>query len=227
MGEFVIFKSFFDLQMAEEIACLLKENKIDAVIEDRNISGKPDIAGNAPIDNSILLKIKPADFVSAREVLVAYYKEAVKSVHQDYYLFQFTNQELIEILYKPDEWGEFDYILAQQILSDRGEKVTPELLHTLTKEHINHASKKERIDNRILFVGFFIALLGGLGAIFFGLIVMHSKKTLINGEQVYTYAEEERNYGAKIILAGVVATIIWALAYIYLMYLRDKTHSYF
>ncbi len=51
----------------------------------------------------------PFTFTRAHAVLEAFYEKQLQEVDPDYYLFAFTDAELLDILSKPDEWGHFDY----------------------------------------------------------------------------------------------------------------------
>jgi hypothetical protein len=64
--------------------------------------------------------LPPKDFAVAQRELEKYYRAQIAHAEDDYYLFEFSDAELNEILSKPDEWGDFDYQLAQQLLRERG-----------------------------------------------------------------------------------------------------------
>lgn len=204
------FKKFYNKNIALEIKELLEVNQIDCVIEENYQPFSPSISGT-PFENEINLKIKPKDFNKGREVLLNYYNEAIKAVGTDYYLFEFSVQELIEIISKPDEWGEFDYLLAKKILSDRGKEIKPEVLRSLDAQRIKHLSKVEKTSKHIIYKGYLGALLGGIGAIFLGYGLAHGKKIMPNGEHIYNYSEEERKHGERIFLLGCISLVVWVI----------------
>jgi hypothetical protein len=111
MAKLLPFQQFNDIALARVISELLAEAGIEYEIESQNPHLDPLIIGNSP-DSSIDLKIPAQDFIRARAVLEAYYEGQLQDVDPDYYLFDFTDQELLEILARPDEWGPFDYVLA-------------------------------------------------------------------------------------------------------------------
>jgi hypothetical protein len=72
------------------------------------------------VDPEINLMLRPEDFTRARTVLEQYYDTLVENTDPDYYLLQFTDVELLELVSKPEEWGIFDHALARKMLKERG-----------------------------------------------------------------------------------------------------------
>lgn len=91
----------------------------------------------------------------------------INEIDKDYYLFEFTNEELYEILLKSDEWSAFDYTLTQKILSERGKPVDSGLLHSLKKERLKELAKPEDNQHSWIIGGYLFAILG----VFLGLII--------------------------------------------------------
>ncbi|MBL4745664.1 MAG: hypothetical protein JKY08_04790 [Flavobacteriaceae bacterium] len=116
------------------------------------------------------------------------------------YLLQFTNEELYEILLKSDEWGDFDYSLAQKILIQRGKSIDHELLAALKKERIKDLSKPEENQKPWIIAGYIFAILGGFLGLIIGYSLMTSKKTLPDGQRINSYAEKDRKQGKYILI---------------------------
>src|SRR5690242_12247312 len=116
---FLTFKIFKNKEVAEEIATILEQNGILYFIEYDVMAFDASYANN-DLEKDYRLKIKQQDFEKANTILQNYYKAQLDKVDKDYYLFDFTDEELREIIAKPDEWGEFDYQLAQKLLADKG-----------------------------------------------------------------------------------------------------------
>ena len=211
---FLTFRKYSDVGLATEIGEQLKANNIEYFIEDGNQIFDASLANNT-LNPDVNLKLKAEDFSHAQTVLDDFYKHQTSIVDKEYYLYEFTDQELIEIISKPDEWGEFDYQLALTILAARGKEVTPETIELLNKERIRELSKPEVADNYSIYKGYFFALLGGIFAILFGYNLAYSKKTMRDGTQVYTYREGERKHGQRILLLGIICLIIWVGIIIY------------
>ena len=214
-SSYLTFKKYTDITLATEIGEFLRLNGIPYHIEDERQFFDSSFAGNK-FDADIHLKLKGGDFVKAHAVLAQYYKKQLNKVNADYYLFDFSDRELIEIISKRDEWGDLDYQLAQVLLADRGIEINPELADELQEKRIKELSKPEIIHKQQIISGYTSAIAGGLLAIIFGTQLASSKKTLPDGSQVYAYEEEERKHGKRIVVTGVICLVLWVAVIIYL-----------
>lgn len=212
---YLTFKKYNDVGLATEIGEQLKANQIEYAIEDNKQFFDATFANNS-FNPDISLKLKPEDFSKAQKVLDSYYQQSTTSVDKDYYLFEFSDQELVEIISKRDEWGEFDYQLAQKILSDRGMEIKPEIVELLTEQRSKDLSKPETSSKYLIYRGYFSAFFGGFFAIIFGYNLAYSKRTMRDGQQIFTYREEERKHGERIVLIGIISTIAWIIAFLYI-----------
>jgi hypothetical protein len=159
----------------------------------------------------IRIKLRQQDFNKANTVLESYYATLLDTVDSDYYLFDFTDRELNEIIEKPDEWGQFDYKLAQKILKNRGKEIKDEELELIKSGRIKEISKPEEISKSWIFLGYFLAVFFGPLGIFFGSTVVTFKKTLPNGQTVYSYSKKSRKHGENILVISSVVTGLWIL----------------
>lgn len=130
--------------------------------------------------------------------------ELLKSMNKDHYLFEFPNEELYEILTKPDEWNSFDYKLAQLILKDRDQDINEDFFHSLKKKRIAELSKPDKGQDFWIISGYIFSLLGGFLGILIGWFLWTMKKTLPNGEKVYIYSDPDRRHGRRIFTIGIV-----------------------
>jgi len=130
--------------------------------------------------------------------------EILMNLNRGHYLFEFTNEELYEILEKPDEWNYIDYKLAQKILKERGKDINENLLASLKEERVTELSKPERRYSFWIIVGYISSLLGGLLGLAIGWILWTMKKTLPNGERIYVYSESDRRHGKIMFMIGII-----------------------
>jgi hypothetical protein len=205
---FLTFQRFNDEELAKDLIDKLNENGIPLETEDSNKFFDPTFALN-PLSREISVKLRPGDFEVAQKLLANHYKAQLDSVDPDYYLFTFSDQELAEIILKPDEWGDFDYQLAQKILSERGKEIKPEVADLLRKQRIDELAKPETSHRYVVVIGYFSAFFGGLLGILIGWHLSYSKKTLPDGRSIYRYTEKERDDGTRILLVGTVCFVIW------------------
>lgn len=206
--DYPIFKVYPTKELALELKELLDKEGIDSVLGD-NIPPVDVTFSGSTLEHRYEIRIKQSDFPKAEEILESHAKNMIELVDQDYYLFDFTNEELYEILLKADEWNEFDYMLAQKILTDRGKPIDQELLTTFKKERIKTLSEPEGNQKQWLYAGYIFALLGGVIGIIIGYFLWTSKKTLPDGSKVYAYTSEDRSKGKILFYFATTIMVAW------------------
>jgi hypothetical protein len=206
---YLTFRTFNDPSLAEEMAALLEEHGIDYLMEDTS-GFDPTFSFNA-INQEYSIKLKQEDFIPAGQLLLRHSETQIEQVGEDYYLFEFSDEELMEVLAKPHEWSEFDYSLAQKILKKRGAEVRPAALEQMREQHVEELARPEELsstwDKVWLWVGYISACLGGLLGIFIGIILSTFKKQLPDGSRVYAYNDSLRRHGRRITIIGIVILI--------------------
>ena len=202
--EYVIFRRFSNIEQVNELKSALNENGIETIIDDNAPPVDVTFTGGGAINNKIEVRIKPADFTKAEEVLAKIAEEHLNDVDPNYYLFDFTNEELFDILLKSDEWNNFDYALAQKILKERGEHVDNQLLESLKAQRLTELAKPEGNQRPWIIGGYFFAFMGGFLGLVIGYLLFTSKKTLPDGTRVFSYAENDRKHGRYIFYIALV-----------------------
>ncbi|TGE16798.1 hypothetical protein [Hymenobacter elongatus] len=100
-------------------------------------SGRPafDVTcANHETSTHFVVKLHPQDFEIVRGLEEAQNQQLIGQVSPDHYLFTFTDEELIDVLLKPNEWNGFAVTLARQILQDRGKLISSEAVLLLRKQ---------------------------------------------------------------------------------------------
>jgi hypothetical protein len=204
MNDFAIFRRFSDTGQANELAEELRKNGIECRLIDDSPSIDITFTGNSAFQKETQLMIMQSDFEKANKVLDENADETLIHINKDHYLFDFTTEELFEILAKPDEWNALDYKLAQRILKDRNQNIDENLLKALKQERIKELSKPDKHQGKWIVIGYILSLMGGLLGIFIGWYLWTMKKTLPNGEKIYVYSENDRKHGRRIFVIGMV-----------------------
>lgn len=221
---FLTFRKFTD----PELARIITEQFDQAGIE-YNLtkdSGPVDslIIGDAYLPDYVL-KIQAGDFSKANTILDAYYKPMVDSADPGYYLFGFSNNELMEIISRPDEWGHFDYQLAKKILQQKNINVDDATLLKLKERRNDELSKPESSALLLLALGY-TCILAGILSIFrlfdgdnrpFPLVLLigcfighhlyRSTKTIPDGTSVPAYKKTDRLQGSIILVTSIVLLV--------------------
>lgn len=206
--ESITFKKFDDPALARALTNLLDENGIEYQIQEGAFSFDPTFAASRELSTEFSVKISPADFTRATELLNASEAEDIKHVDEDYYLFSFTDSELMEILEKADEWSSFDHQLARKLLADRGVDVSDQKLAELNKTRIDELKAPESKQSEWVIIGYILAFIGSVLGIFIGWMLTSHKKTLPTGERVFVYGEADRRHGKNILYISITITVI-------------------
>src|SRR5829696_5214646 len=181
-----IFETFNDKETAEDFADVLKANGIEFHIEEDAPEFDVSYAFNE-LDKDYHIMVRHEDFKRARTAYEDYFKDKLDNTPPDYYLFSFPTNELQEILAKPDEWGAFDYLLAEKILHDRGVVITHEEKQALKTERLQKLQEQKKETPKNIIVYYFFSLLFFPFGIMIGWAWGYSKKTLPDGQKVSAY----------------------------------------
>ncbi len=202
--EFSVFKKFPTIEQANEIASLLEENNIQVTLVNNSPALDITFSGNT-LQNEFELKILPKDFEKAISILNNEVDISLDQLDKNHYLFEFSVSELFDILLKPDEWSEFDFLLARKILESKGEKIDSESLRKFYKQRIIELSKPEEVKKHWIILGYLLSILGGVIGIAMGWYLWSYKKPLPNGQKVFYFSSSDRVNGKLMFFIGIVA----------------------
>ena len=208
--EFIVFRKFNDKDSALELGKLITEKKIDNLVEDISIKFDP-ILSNNEFGKEYCVKLKKIDFERAEQILGEKAENEITEIVNDYYLLSFSNDELIDVISKSDEWNDFDVSLAKKLLRERGNEITEEKINEIKRQRILELSKPEKGQNIYIIIGYLFSLFGGLISIFIGWHLMTFKKTLPNGTKLYAYSENDRKHGNRILILSIIFFVLWIL----------------
>lgn len=201
--QYAIFRKFPNLELATELKELLESHQIPCILGDNVPSVDVTFSGST-LQNEIEVRIPQKDFTTANQILEKNAENLINEIDADYYLFDFKNEELYEILLKSDEWSAFDYTLAQKILVKRGKSVDEDLLNSLKNERLKDLAAPEGNQKPWIIAGYVFSFLGGFLGLIIGYFLWTSKKTLPNGQKVYSYAQKDRKHGKYIFYIGLI-----------------------
>jgi hypothetical protein len=198
-----VFRNFPTLIQAKELETLLNKNNIKTILADNIAPVDITFSGNT-LQNQYEIKIDSSDFEKAEAVLEKDIDNILNEIDQNYYLLDFTNEELYEVLLNSDEWSVFDYKLSQKILTNRGKIIDPEMLASLKKERLKILARPEENQKPWIIAGYLFSFLGGGIGIVIGYSLWTSKKILPNGERIYSYSTTDREHGKTIFIIGLI-----------------------
>lgn len=211
----IVFKTLTNIEEAEKIGEGLAIGGIAYEIEsppqllDRNFIGEQPMPEH-------YIKVRPSDFIRAHEIVDELYKNIAATVGKDYYLFDFSDEQILEVANHKNEWGDLNYYIALEILTKRGISYDKQLTNVLEEEAaaiVPHPAKPIYLALAyiILIISFiFFNPYFSIGGLIIGLLLYGASKTLKNGKRVPYYDANSRKNGiAMIVIAGI--SILWFL----------------
>lgn len=210
MKQFLTFRRLQSLDEAPLITAVLEQHSIPFEVVTEEDLGLPQHFIGQRFDAAALIKI-PADyFAKANNLLQQAVTADIDIIEPDYHLLSFTEEELRDILRNPDEWGDYDYALAVQLLRKRGIEYSDKELAQLKQERLAELAVPEPGKPVWIVLGYMLAILGGLLGVAIGYQFMRGKKTLPDGRRIYVFTKETRDHGITIFAIGLI-TIALAL----------------
>jgi hypothetical protein len=197
MKELATFKIFNDRSSAEDFAEILKENNIYFQIEEDALTFDASYANN-PLNRDFRVRIAQNEFNKANNAYEQYFNHHLATIDPDYYLFEFSDDELKEIISKPDEWGSLDYALSQKILKDRGMEVSETEKTAIQSNRLKELARPEGESVSNIVSYYIISLFCFPVGIIIGWIWAFSKKQLPNGDKVPAYNAKTQAHGINI-----------------------------
>jgi len=216
MEEFILLKKFNTPEEASTVIELLEKNNIEFQIEKDDAIQETVFIGNT-FESEMHIKVKPEDLENAQQLLQELVEINAESLDKDYYLLNFTDTELTEILQKPDEWSYNDYLWAQEILKQRGKGVELSTLEDWKKQRLELLSQPKKISGNYIFSAYLFCILGGIIGLLMGMHLQNANKTLPNHQKVLTYDANSRNQGNTIKWTGVIFSLVWVSLIIWLI----------
>jgi hypothetical protein len=204
---FLTYQQFNKVEQFNEATQVLIDAGIPYQSEDSHQFFDPSYLRN-DATRDIRVLVQQNDFGKANTAFKKFYTDQLDKVDPNYFLFQFNKAELKSVISNPEEWGMFNCMLAEKLLNDLGEATPPGFLEEIEIEKLYQAKEAEKASPTLIIIGYLSLIILGIGGAIFGLYIVHTKKTLIDGSQFYRFDATSRNHG-KIMLA--IFTIILIL----------------
>ncbi len=159
--------------------------------------------------------IHPDDFLKAEAEMKRWAEADLEHIDPEYYLFEYSNAELNDLLMESYNWSKLDVLLAKKILRDRGETVNEELLQAMIEERISEMREPTKANSMRLLLAYVFSIVGGFIGIIAGHHYWKQKRKLPNGEIVSEYDPSTQNQGQIIFWIGIfmmITTVLIKLA---------------
>jgi uncharacterized Tic20 family protein len=208
MSRLHTYQQFFSPEQAEPVLTILKEHEIPFEFTQSRKIVDTVIAGESSSDHLYELKIPAAQFEEVNQLLRHSIQVNIEELDADYYLFSFSEEELKDILRKPDEWSNQDFSIARALLAKKGITYTDDELAALRNERLGVLSRPEQVHKNLVMLGFVAAFFGAPIGLIMGAVIWQVKKTLPNGRREFVYDFSSRQTGKTIFIISLVIFVI-------------------
>jgi len=213
-NDFVIYHKFTDYETLKEFSDWLTDAGIENVMQDNN-QAYLKIVGYNELNIPYGINIHQHDFKKADEILENFYENKIPEIDRDYYLFNETDNDLLEIVNHSYDWGKLDFVVAKYILKERGVKIDEKTIEQIKLNQIELEKDLLPVSKVKIICGYILAIIFPLGAILIGLTIYYNRKLLPNGERFYLHSTSYRQHGKNI----VVVSLLWFIVFfIYLIF---------
>jgi hypothetical protein len=203
------FQTFASAGAAEPLLQALKAAGIPyhTTFDTGQVAFDPSFANNQ-LTSNFTVQLGLDDFERGTHLLDQLNQHALSQIAPDHYLFRFTDEELMDIVVKPDEWSALDVSLAGQLLRQRGRDISPDALQLLRQRRVAELAQPDQNHKALVRGGYLSAMLGGLIGIGIGYQLYTSRKQLPTGQRVYAYSPTDRVHGIRMMVLGVCVFIL-------------------
>ena len=200
MGEFATYSRFHTKEEAESLLQLLDEASVDYTVDvERDVLDK--VYVGETLDPMITVKIPVKNFEKVNTLLAENNNTRPEDIDPEYYLFQFSDEELVDVTRKPGEWNIFDQQLAKKLLEQRNVPVPPAPVLAGDDEY-----KPIRLAPVWIVLEILLAIVFWFAGIIIGLATIYAYKTLPDGRKVKIYDEATQSNGRLILIIGIIRT---------------------
>lgn len=219
MSEYATYTKFYAPEDAQYLITLLQQHAIPYTLE-HEVNQLDKVYLGETIEAMFALKVPGNRFNDIHGLLAAQAKADFAQPGFDHYLQTYTATELREYLNDPIGWNGYDSQVAQMLLVEKtGEEIVVQPVNGPV------AFEPVKIDNKYLALAYLACILGlyfvylSVAGFFAGLAITQAKKTLQNGNTVKLYTPEARNHGQRILIIGLVCTIVSCIIF-YFSYMK-------
>lgn len=212
-AELITVKEFQDRELLGDYVELFEKAEIPFSVED----SKPRFDASFANDESrryYRINVAPIDLNSALDLCERMDLKIMEELPSDYYLFQFSNDELRDILVRSFEWNSLDVMLAKKLLIERGVDFSESTIAAERQEITDQLDAPEKEHTLIIISGYIFSFLGGFIGLAIALIILNSKKTTHEGYRVPRYNGATRIHGLYmlVIFASVIILALVSVA---------------
>ncbi|MEO6036959.1 MAG: hypothetical protein ABIQ93_01015 [Saprospiraceae bacterium] len=205
---FEVYDRFQSVEDAQYLVALLQENAVPHQVEQPSRIVDSVFTGEGFVPK-VFVRVHFSDFKKINWLIEQDTLRLIREHKIDlagHFLAEFSNQELIEVVNKPDEWNFDTATIARYLLQTRGVQYSEKQIAEKKEERLAEV-RKPRSGSRIRIIALFV--IGFLGAYFWGFLFLllalpmglyywRDLSVDLNGGRFYTFDQPTRNLGMAI-----------------------------
>jgi hypothetical protein len=214
----VLLTTFPTAAAASGFTKWLGEHGIPYKVELKKSAFDPSFAFNRTFD-WVEVRV-PADLLESTRTLLRSEGMVIPDLPQEdtpSYLLEMKEEELMEVVYRWDEWNAPDVAQAEELLRQRGISLTPEEKAELRERRMSEIRKARRVKPAYLIGGMIFAIFGGILGTAIGFTWAFLQRKDPDGNRYPVYDKRSQNFG---LLIGITGLVVFGF-FIYRNFIRD------
>lgn len=212
--EFRSFKNFIKKEDAQEFAQFLKDNNIPALVESTKVLLDSAIVGNDNIPRTVV-KVQAQNFPKVNQLIAQSLGELNYEMIKNHHLNQLDDEELQDILLKPDEWTVESVQIAKVLLKERGIDVSDQEVQQMEIERLAEFKEGKAakpiwivVYATCMILGIFADLMVLIAGVSMSLYYGYGKTTAPDGRKYFVYNKQTRTFGRYLFVIGLVLILV-------------------
>lgn len=202
MNDFKTYMSFIDAESSLELTALLEKNEIPYILQDIKSDFDPTMSLNEA-NKPYLIQIQPENLEKVDQLVKDNF--VVSNVNKDHFLYDFSNEELIDVIKNKEEWHPLDVLLAKNIIQEKN-------IIFDEKEIVNYQEEKklklynyENLPKYTIPIAYIICFAGGMLGFAIAVFLIVSKKSLPSGDKIFSYNPSVRRHAKLMLLLSSIS----------------------
>ena len=231
MENLLNFQQFTEKDQAIRTAATLEKKGIYVDVEE-NLGALDSNFIGQQFQSPYILKVRGSDFTRARSILMESTVINLEEVDEDYMLLQFSDDELIDVMSNIEDWGVYNYKLAEVLLRQRDVAIPFEQIEAAEQSRLEEKAKPSSFSIVWILLGYIVTFWGSglygylqtssfnfvvvpsFFALIIGWLLTFSKRTLPDGSRRFYFNRFARVNGGIIFVSSIVLYLIFIISVI-------------
>lgn len=213
-NNYEFYRDFFFAEQAGDLLTVFEKENIPYLFNEVKYVIDPVIIGQS-LTPKFVLKIRAIDFQRANKI----WEEVIRqhpAIADDHYLFDFSTQELLEIVQNPNDWSLEDVVNAKMILEREGIPLDEDFLKEQQNRRIEKLKAGKSPGQTWIKIYFLMALAGPflhiiltLAALGMGIFYWKDQTVSETGEKFFTFHDKGRRQGKWLFFTSWISLILF------------------